>query len=978
MEGRRDYRNSGDSPFMSIILRVAFFFGLLISSGYSAIWYVDQSVEESGTGGDWEEAYRGLGEVLVNENVASGDLIFMAAGTYSNDVGYRLPAGVIIFGGYSPGGERLDPNRFRVVLTTQAEEPVLTMAGEGFGQLQDLSIASGRGGGLQIEKDTSIILRRVSLLENASGNSGGGLRIEGGEGVQLICNAVTFFGNDSSGDGGGVFINHCAAVFDSCRFISNAASGRGGAVFHQESKASYYNCLFHHNAALDGGGGAGFDDALSEVSYLNCTVADNFAALPGAGILTAGDQRTVLRNSIVVGEQSSQVAGSALSGESSNNLQGTNDMLFLDPDGVDKVPGSLDDDYRLAPGSMALDAGEDSYIPRSGFETDLAGMKRILASSSESAEDVDLGAFEFLPVIYVNQDLLIPEFQQDGISWDTAYNYLQDALQDAKPYSQIWVASGDDAPDQGMRLTPGRQGLSFVLKNLVQLYGSFPVFRGDTRFRDRDPENFPTVLSGDLNEDDDPDSLFSDRDNSYAVMRGENLGPLTRVDGFVISGGRASSLDVAGKDGAGLTLKESVVTISRCVFLDNAAESSGGGVYIEGGQPEFLACRFEKNEAFAGGAVHCLQADPYFRDCEFVENTAGNQGGGIFSRNDSSVGIEGCLFRSNSAESAGGGCYLSQENRETYLSRCVFEGNTSGDQGGGARVLTEVPIESSVFTGNYAVRTGGGLSIRGAVSLTSCTFQGNGTGPSGGGAVFLESGEPRFRNCVVWNNLEGDSTTSEEASIDVSPAANVEFTYCLVQNMTLSGEGNLNDMDPMFIAPVAPVSGPTVGSDLRLQAGSPARNEGESHGLHGHRDAENQPRVRESEVDMGGYEFQPTFQDRYEDLDPDGDANGNGLSNLFDDTAGFDPTGDSDPALRIFAEGSELFLSYFQRTAEDQGFTPEGSATLDYDFERLLVGADYEVIRELRISDEQQEVTLWVKKNAEEITEFFRISLGDE
>ncbi|MHC4742917.1 MAG: hypothetical protein ACYS8Z_13460, partial [Planctomycetota bacterium] len=39
------------------------------------------------------------------------------------------------------------------------------------------------------------------------------------------------------------------------------------------------------------------------------------------------------------------------------------DPLFLDPDGQDNIPGTEDDNARLAPASPCINAGDPEYVP---------------------------------------------------------------------------------------------------------------------------------------------------------------------------------------------------------------------------------------------------------------------------------------------------------------------------------------------------------------------------------------------------------------------------------------------------------------------------------------------------------------------------------------------------------------------------------------------------------------------------------------
>jgi len=94
-------------------------------------------------------------------------------------------------------------------------------------------------------------------------------------------------------------------------------------------------------------------------------------------------------------------------------------------------------------------------------------------------------------VIYVDDDATEGN---DGTSWEDAYMYLQDALDDAesaeKPI-EIRVAQGIYKPDQGGYWIPGYQKASFNLINGVTIKGSYAGLGHDDP-NDRDVAGFDT------------------------------------------------------------------------------------------------------------------------------------------------------------------------------------------------------------------------------------------------------------------------------------------------------------------------------------------------------------------------------------------------------------------------------------------------------------------------------------------------------
>jgi len=232
----------------------------------------------------------------------------------------------------------------------------------------------------------------------------------------------------------------------------------------------------------------------------------------------------------------------------------------------------------------------------------------------------------------------------NGSSWSDAYTSLQAALAAAEPLgpgTEIWVARGKYVPEPD-----GSRDSSFHLVDGVRLIGGF---RGtETGVEQRDPQRNPTILSGDLYDDDATDcTLDTDcpssfggacqqercvGENAYHVITASDVGSTTVLDGFVVTGGRANGPNNQAL-GGGLLILRAGPTIENCTFQANWAER-GGGVFIDGGAPRFSACEFVENGATLGGAVGIRSgsADPSFEDCVFVRNTASDGGGALHAQ----------------------------------------------------------------------------------------------------------------------------------------------------------------------------------------------------------------------------------------------------------------------------------------------------------------------------------------------------------
>jgi len=88
---------------------------------------------------------------------------------------------------------------------------------------------------------------------------------------------------------------------------------------------------------------------------------------------------------------------------------------------------------------------------------------------------------------------------------------------------------------------------SFTLINGLTLQGGYAGSQ-NANPDERDVSAYPTILSGDLNDDDEPD-FINYQDNSYHVVVGKNLGPNTVLDGFVIAAGNANGMSIHANGG---------------------------------------------------------------------------------------------------------------------------------------------------------------------------------------------------------------------------------------------------------------------------------------------------------------------------------------------------------------------------------------------------------------------------------------------
>ena len=252
----------------------------------------------------------------------------------------------------------------------------------------------------------------------------------------------------------------------------------------------------------------------------------------------------------------------------------------------------------------------------------------------------------------------------DGLSWETAFQDLQDGLSEAETRNgdevgdndvdAIWVAEGVYKPSVEVREGEARTA-TFMLVEEVAIYGGF--VGTETTLAERDWAAHTTTLSGDI-------GVVGDAsDNAYAVVccvvTNATVNGMTIIDGHG-DGPLLSEWDFPQGGGilnAGrLYVVNSVISENYAGYGGAIYNGWGGGSYADpgGAYVTLTGCLVTGNTAWRGGAAYNdYHATLVVYSSTFSGNSAEREGGAICNY-EGNLLLRNATLAGNSAESGGG------------------------------------------------------------------------------------------------------------------------------------------------------------------------------------------------------------------------------------------------------------------------------------------------------------------------------------
>lgn len=690
------------------------------------------------------------------------------------------------------------------------------------------------GGGVYIRATSDGSLRGVLIDGNQMfpGGTGAGIYIGQAISRSIFLERVII----SNNVGHGIYLTSSSSFYLMYSRVSgNTGAVEGGGIHVSGGSASIYNSLIDNNSASSVGGGL-YIQASSSAHLGSSTVSSN-SATTAAGIYNAGsfdsfystisnsasaDPRNIqnvnkvwIGGSIIYTPDGANCAGSgtykseyySISNDATCGLTGSSDAQNIDPQiGPLTDNGGLFPSHALLAGSPAIDRFNITPHLKIYDTRDVRGPGYARFSGGK----MDVGSFEV-------QQEVCPVFP---VSVGTP-SELSTAL---TCFNRV-IAHGTH---------------TIILTNDITLTANLPFVGNENPSHD-----IKLVIDG--------NGFALNGANQY--RSGLLIYPQTVVTfrniGFVNGWYRNPYSDSSSQPGGALNFMSmsrrlpSIVTMQNVFFENNSAYGSGGAIYNSGADLTITNSVFRGNNASSGGALISGARSIAISDSVFTNNIAAY--GGAMYLGSGIVTLTRVTLNDNYGSSDGGAIHL-REYANLTLRDSLISNNRAGNNGGGLFSWnnTSLNLINTTMSGNHG-NIGGGMRLygTGAQVILNSTIVNN-TSLTGAQNISRSGGTVSIANTIISN----DGVNCDEGVV-------VSGGYNVVSDATCGTPttGDQFNIDPQ-LAPLADNGGPTLTHALlpgspAIDAGS---NAGIPSDMINDQRGAGFPRIRGAAVDVGAFE----------------------------------------------------------------------------------------------------------------------------
>ncbi len=294
-------------------------------------------------------------------------------------------------------------------------------------------------------------------------------------------------------------------------------------------------------------------------------------------------------------------------------------LIAYDPDLEDQNGLSYRAEFLGSASSLCPDAG-NLVDPATGIFKDLSFLNIGEYEISITVEDPRGMNFRDDFILFIeNRRYVCPggKGNKTGRSWDNAYQSIQQAIDDAKAGTEIWVAEGTYKEN-------------IILKDEISLFGGFQGI--EERVEERNLNLFITSIDG---------------QRLGSVVTGS---PGATIDGFVLTNGQTEyggGIKCIAGDG---------MVIQNNRIYRNTGQIAGGGIFIESSSNvEIRRNTIRENNAGSGAGMACFDGlDITIVNNIIVKNESLNLGAGLSLTRSSSLFINNTLVENNAFEGGAG------------------------------------------------------------------------------------------------------------------------------------------------------------------------------------------------------------------------------------------------------------------------------------------------------------------------------------